>query len=205
MKLNCLEKMLMNNPIRRAIQKYFEVPRLLEMGNKMNGGTALEIGCGQGFGTELILDFFGANRVDAFDIDPKMIALASKRLKYRENQTRLWVGDATAIRANDNSYDAIFNFGIIHHIPAWENALCEVWRVLKPGGRFYAEEVLDKFILSPLWRNLLDHPLASRFDQNRFARSLEKIGFTLIATRHLWERFAWFVADKPKINNEDKN
>ena len=36
----------------------------------------------------------------------------------------------------------MFDFGIIHHVPQWRRALAEVARVLKPGGRFYAEEVL---------------------------------------------------------------
>lgn len=187
---------MMNNPIRAAVQKYFEVPRLMRMGGVMNGGVALEIGCGRGIGTELILGLFGADRVDAFDLDSRMIDLAHKRLSPRGSQVRLWTGDATAIEAEDNSYDAVFDFGIIHHIPVWEDALHEVCRVLKPGGRFYAEEVLDKFILSPVWRRLFDHPLVNRFDQNCFSYSLENVGFTLIATQHLWGRFAWFVADK---------
>jgi ubiquinone/menaquinone biosynthesis C-methylase UbiE len=209
MKLNRLEKAMMNNPIRRAIQKYFEAPRLLQMGNKMNGGIALEIGCGQGVGIELILDLFGADRVDAFDIDPAMVDLAYERLKRRENQIQLWVGDATAIQADDNSYDAIFDFGIIHHIPAWENSLREIWRVLKPGGRFYAEEVLDKFILSPIWRRLLDHPLENRFDHDRFCQALSNLDFKLVNSRQLWGRFSWFVAEKdyfmPKLVEDDNS
>ena len=52
MRLNRLEFALMNNPMRDAIRRYFEAPRLLQMGGSMAGGRALEIGCGRGVGTD---------------------------------------------------------------------------------------------------------------------------------------------------------
>ena len=60
MRLNRLEFALMNNPVRAAIQRHVEAPQLLRMGGPMAGGLALEIGCGRGFGAELILDVFKA-------------------------------------------------------------------------------------------------------------------------------------------------
>ncbi|MBI5529080.1 MAG: class I SAM-dependent methyltransferase [Deltaproteobacteria bacterium] len=59
------------------------------------------------------------------------------------------VGDVTAIRADDETYDAVFDFGIIHHVPDWRAALREIRRVLKPGGRLFAEEVHERFISHP--------------------------------------------------------
>jgi len=43
------------------------------MGGAAQGATALELGCGRGVGTELVLDVFGAAHVDAFDLDPEMV------------------------------------------------------------------------------------------------------------------------------------
>jgi len=196
MLLNRVEKALMNNPIRAAIQRRFEVPRLLAMGGPMRGGTALEIGCGRGVGTELILDHCGADHVHAFDLDPQMVELARRRLARFGDRARLEVGDAEHIAAADASYDAVFDFGIIHHIPVWHRAVAEVHRVLKPGGRFYAEEVLAKFIHHPVWSRLLDHPKQNRFDQTEFHQALEAQGFHVVSTRQLWGQYAWFVADK---------
>ena len=197
MKLNFVEKAMMNNPLRAMIQRRYEAKRLLAMGGPMAGGRALEVGCGRGVGSEIILDLFGAEEVDAFNLDPGMIEKASSRLESRGKRASLWTGDATDIKADDGTYDAVFDFGIIHHVPNWRDALAEVHRVLKPGGRFYAEEVLKRYIEHPLWRRLLVHPEGDRFDERGFADALGLAGFTVSATSQLWNQFAWFIADKP--------
>src|SRR5829696_9453257 len=133
MLLNRFEKALMNNPARAVLQRHFEAPRLLDMGGPVRG-VALEVGCGRGVGTELVLDVFGAARVDAFDLDPHMVELARHRLASRGGRARLWVGDVLHVPAEDATYDAAFDFGIIHHVVPWRDALREIWRVLKPGG-----------------------------------------------------------------------
>ena len=163
----------------------------------MEGGAALEVGCGRGVGTELILDLFGADHVDAFDLDPDMVALAQQRLTDRGDRARLFAGDITQIEAGDGCYDAVFDFGIIHHVPSWESALDEVFRVLRPGGRFYAEEVFERFIVSPVWRTLLDHPQEGRFDLDGFAAGLLGAGFDMKEAQAFGPWFGWFIADKP--------
>ena len=196
--LNRVEGAVMNNPVHAAVQRRFEVPRLLAMGGPMRGGRALEVGCGRGLGTEWILDRLGASRVDAFDLDPHMVERARARLARRGERVRLWVGSATSIDAPDRAYDSVFDFGVLHHIPRWRGALGEIQRVLRPGGRFYAEEVLERVILHPFWRRVLDHPLEDRFDAPAFASALEDAGLRVVATRSLWNSVAWFVADKPE-------
>jgi ubiquinone/menaquinone biosynthesis C-methylase UbiE len=193
MLLNAIEKALMNNPVRAAVQRRFEAQRLLAMGGPVPGAKALEVGCGRGVGTELVLDVFGAQHVDAFDLDPDMVQQASKRLEGRPVCVR--VGDVEHIDAEDGTYDAVFDFAIIHHVPDWRAALREIHRVLRPGGRFYAEEVLDRFIVHPVWRRVLEHPLEDRFDRGTFVRGLEEAGFEVVASKDLFGQFAWFVAD----------
>lgn len=198
MLLNRLEKAAMNNPVRAAVQRHLEARWLLELGGRLPaGGAALEVGCGRGVGIELILDHFGADHVDAFDLDPHMVALARVRHARRAERVRVSVGDAERIDAPDASYDAVFDFGILHHVPDWRRAVREIARVLRPGGRLYAEEVLARFIGHAVWRRLLAHPQHDRFDRTAFARALGEAGLHVLGTRELAHRFAWFVAEKP--------
>jgi len=197
MLLNRIEYALMNNPVRAAIQRRFEAARLLHMGGPMPGGAALEIGCGRGVGAEIILDMFGADTIHGFDLDPRMVAQARKRLAPRAPRARFWVGDGVAIPVLAATYHAVFDFAIIHHIPDWRLALAEVRRVLKPGGLFYAEEVLGPFIRHPVTRRLLEHPQHDRFDRETFRSALAEAGLEPLGSEELWRSFAWFVASKP--------
>jgi ubiquinone/menaquinone biosynthesis C-methylase UbiE len=195
MKLNAIEFALMNNPVRASIQRRFESARLLRMGGGMNGGVALEIGCGRGVGLEIILDQFGAEFVDGFDLDVRMVVLAARRMQ-RRGPIRLWVGDCTAIPVGDAVYDAVFDFGILHHVPDWRGALVEIARVLRPGGRFYAEEALGRFITHPATKLMLSHPQADRFEATEFELAMERCGFAVEATNALGCALAWFVGTK---------
>lgn len=196
MLLNRLETALMNNPVRAFLQRYVEAPRLLRLGGSLAGAHVLEVGCGRGIGAELILEYFGAARVDAFDLDPRMVAKAQARLRRYGPRVRLWTGDATRIPAPDRTYDAVVDFAIIHHVPDWRAALAEIARVLRPGGRLYAEEVLRAFIVNPAMRLLFAHPQQDRFDQRQFVEALQLQGFSAVATRGVARSFAWFVGER---------
>lgn len=196
MTLNRLEFAMMNNPVRAWIQKRFEGPRFRKMGGTVAGGRVLEIGCGRGVGTEIILAQFGAAQVDAIDLDPAMIELARARLK--DSAVTFWVGDATRLAVADCSYDAAFDFGIIHHVLDWRKALAEVGRVLKPGARFYAEEILRDFLNQRLCRALFKHPWADRFDYSQFIQGLRENGFKIVQTKRWFNRIGWFISEKDR-------
>jgi ubiquinone/menaquinone biosynthesis C-methylase UbiE len=194
MRLNRLEYALMNNAVRATLQRHVEAPRLRRMGGALPGGKVLEVGCGRGVGIQSILDLFGATWVDAFDLDPRMVERARTRLGPSNHCVRFWTGDAEAIAAPSATYDAVFDFGILHHVPDWRRGVSEIARVLKPGGTFYAEEPLRPFIMHPLIRRWLAHPQRDRFDEDEFADALRACGFETIRRRRLGRGFAWFTA-----------
>jgi ubiquinone/menaquinone biosynthesis C-methylase UbiE len=74
MLMNRIETALVTSRPRRWLQRRYEVPVLLRFGGRLIPGTqALEVGCGSGYGSQLILERFGAASVDAVDLDPAMI------------------------------------------------------------------------------------------------------------------------------------
>ncbi len=191
MKLNRVEKALMNNPVRALVQRRYEAVLMERLGERIEGQRVLEIGCGRGVGTEIIFERFGAREVDAFDLDPDMIAQAQRRLSaYSSDRLRLFVGDAAAINAQDASYDAVFDFGIVHHVPDWQQAIKEISRVLRPGGRFFFEEVTKQALDRWFYRMFLDHPTTNRFTAKEFVAELERQGITVGSNQ-----IEWFLGD----------
>ncbi len=176
MLLNTVEKALMNNPVRAAIQRTYEASVLERFGGRVDGGHVLEVGCGRGVGTELILGRFGAGDVTAIDLDDDMVRRARLRLARFGDRATVTVGDVTAIDAGDGVFDAVFDFGIIHHVPDWRSALVEVRRVLRPGGRFYFEEVTRHALDRWSYRTFLDHPTDDRFAGDEWISALGDVG-----------------------------
>lgn len=171
MKLNWFGRIQMNNPARAAAQRRFTAQHMLRLGGDVEDGTALEIGCGRGIGIEIIFDEFEAANVVAFDLDPKLVALAKRRAARFGDKVTVGVASATDVDAADSTYDAVFDFGVIHQIEEWRRAVAECARVLKPGGHFYFEAVSSRLYRLPM--NLA---------MERHAPNVRTIGFDVTAT-----------------------
>lgn len=199
MRLNPVEFVLINNPIRPLLLQQLEARKLLRIGGKLPGARALEIGCGMGSGVELIYDRFGAAHVDAFDLDPRSLRVAHRRFSQCRSSPHLWVGNTRHIPVCDGRYDAVFNFGVLHHVCLWREALTEIHRVLRPGGRFYCEEILKGFITHPVIVRLLHHPQQDRFNHHELADAITQAGFSIRGSDTLLNLYAWIVAEKPTL------
>ncbi len=106
---------------------------------------ALELGCGTGF---FLLNLKQAGVLDeghVTDISPKMVEVAKRngeRLGFRIEGR---VADAEEIPYQDDTFDLVVGHAVLHHIPDVAQAMREVLRVLKPGGRFvFAGEPTEK-------------------------------------------------------------
>lgn len=178
MKMNWLEFTLINSPLRAALQRRIETSLLLGTNGMLTGRRVLEVGCGRGVGMEILLGL-GAVQVVGFDLDPRMVALAQTRLAKYGDRAPVFVGDAAHMSLPDTSFDVVVEYAIIHHIPAWPQALREIARILKPDGIFYFEDLLKGLIASPLMRALFDHPQATQFTALEFRTALEAAGLAI--------------------------
>jgi ubiquinone/menaquinone biosynthesis C-methylase UbiE len=108
-----------------------------------------------------------------------MVARTQKRILPYAHRADVALGDVTAIQADDESFDAVFDFGVIHHVVAWEDAISEVRRVLKPGGIFVFEEVTKQALDRWVYRALFEHPDENRFTTQDFVAALERHGIVV--------------------------
>lgn len=125
---------------------------------------------------EIILRQFGAAKVSGIDLDPEMVDRAQKRILSYAQRADVSLADITSIQSADESFDAVFDFGVIHHVPSWQDAIREVSRVLKPGGIFVFEEVSKQALDRWIYRALFEHPDENRFTAQDFVSALGRHG-----------------------------
>ena len=182
MKLNWVETILMNNPLRAHLQRTREAPALMALAPRpLQGAEALVVGCGRGVDVEIVFEQMRAARVTAIDLDERQVARSRARLAEKAWAGRLCleVGDVAAMPFADASFDLVVDFGIIHHVPAWQQAVGEISRVLRPGGQFLFEEIPKNVLDSVLARTFTRHPRENRFDQGDFRAECERQGLAL--------------------------
>ena len=180
MTLNWVERLLVDNPVRSLVQRRFEASLLFELGGPVDGGRVLEIGCGRGAGVGILIERFGAAHVCAIDLDLRRLPRA------RRPGASFVAGAAERLPFPNRSFDAVFDFGVLHHVSDWQAAVAEIARVLKPSGRFYFEEVAAAALNRWIYRALLKHPAENRFDEARFLAELSACGLQYLENpRHL--------------------
>ncbi|KNA92099.1 methyltransferase domain-containing protein [Gordonia sp. w5E2] len=97
---------------------------------------AMELGCGTGFFLLNLLQSGVAKKGSVTDLSPGMVKVALRNAENLGLDVDGRVADAERIPYDDNTFDLVVGHAVLHHIPDVEQALSEVLRVLKPGGRF---------------------------------------------------------------------
>ncbi|HEY4109837.1 class I SAM-dependent methyltransferase [Puia sp.] len=92
----------------------------------------LEIGCGRGNFSQLVKKKNPAVRLTAVDISEVAIEAARKA----PNGIRFQVADAENLAFPDASFDFIFSCETMEHLPHPERLPMEIFRLLRPGGKF---------------------------------------------------------------------
>ena len=175
MKLNWAERWVVNNPF-RIFQQRIETNALYRMIQLKAGARVLEIGCGRGAGAALISEKFRPAIMHAMDLDFEMIKKAQKRFKnHNLMRAGFYVGGVLQLPYKDATFDAVFGFGVLHHVPDWRGGLAEIARVLKKSGCYFFEELYPSLYQNFITRHILLHPAENRFESTHWKNALQEM------------------------------
>ncbi len=98
-----------------------------------SGKTILDFGCGNGVILKEMTVLNPEARYIGIDVSGTALEMAKKKLP---TAVFYKVGDGEKIPLGDKSVDFIFSSEVLEHIYDVENAVSELQRILKPGGKF---------------------------------------------------------------------
>jgi SAM-dependent methyltransferase len=103
----------------------------------------LDVGCGNGAFTELLVDRCAARSVRGIDPSEQQVAFARTRLA-RAGNAGFDVGSAMALPFAAGTFDAVASALVIFFVPEPAGAVAEMVRVIRPGGGVcaYAWDIL---------------------------------------------------------------
>lgn len=105
------------------------------------GAQVLDLGCGMGADAiDLAAKVAPNGRVTGVDFSETLIAEAIRRNAARNLPVTFEVGDAQALRFPDRTFDAVRTERMLMHVPNPQQALSEMARVLRPGGRMAVQD-----------------------------------------------------------------
>jgi ubiquinone/menaquinone biosynthesis C-methylase UbiE len=138
------------------------------------GKRVLEIGFGQG--TDLMQFARGGSKVFGVDLTPRHVELTSLRFRAFDMKARLMFGDAEQLPFENESFDVVYSFGVLHHTPAMQKALDEVHRVLRPGGTAIIS-VYHKYSVVMAWKILVEGLLKRELFRDSWRQFMSKIEY----------------------------
>lgn len=115
-----------------AYNAHYDRPAVLEVLGDVQGLSVLDAGCGPGFYTRALLDRGAV--VTAFDPSPAFVNLTRERTGAGADVRQLDL-EHPLLGLEGDSFDRIVLALVIHHVSNRQQALSELYRVLKPGGR----------------------------------------------------------------------
>jgi SAM-dependent methyltransferase len=138
---------------RDDVQELIEVPLLVDLLGLEEPGSVLEVGCGPGVSLLPLYDCCRPTRLLGLDLDPALCRQARARLRAAELPTAradVLCGDVRRLPFPDGCFDLVLDFGTAYHIARRGDALRELARVLRPGGRLVHETPFNQLVAHPV-------------------------------------------------------
>lgn len=104
--------------------------------NHFAGKLVLELGCGAGIDSAE----FARNNASVVSADFTRTATTSTHSLLIEANlpARVVQADATSLPFKTETFDCVYSFGVLHHVPDVEKVVVEISRVIKTGGQMMA-------------------------------------------------------------------
>jgi ubiquinone/menaquinone biosynthesis C-methylase UbiE len=132
---------------------------LIRLAKLRSGEVCLDLGCGTGNLCVAAKERVG-NRGSVVGVDaaPKMVALTRKRAQEAGADVDVRVGVAERLSLESDVFDVVVSAFMFHHLPLdlKYEAFKEMFRVLKPGGRFL---VVDEGAPNNLFAKVMTYPI----------------------------------------------
>lgn len=172
-----------------------EVARILG-GADVTGAAVLDIGCGAGGADVALVATHGAGYVTGIDVEDTVLAHARALVARRGLSARIGLAKVVPglLPFPPATFDVVFSKEAIVHIPDKAALMAEVFRVLRPGGRFIASDWLlghdgppSAAMTAYIAAEGLDFGMAGLA---RYAKAMRAAGFVDVATtsRNAWYR-----------------
>jgi SAM-dependent methyltransferase len=167
-------------------------------------GRVLDLGCGDGRLTALVLDAYPASVATCVDMSPAMLAAAAERFRNDERVT-LATGDLEDDLEYGGPFDAVITSLAVHHVTdeRKRTLYAEIARLLAPGGVFGNLEIVASptQTLHDRWRDEMgarDDPADRLRDMASQLTWISEAGLEHVDCIWKWRSLALLRGERPR-------
>ena len=153
-------------------------------------GTMLDVGCGEGRHIFGVMQDYPMMKCIGLDMDDESLEKAEEGYEYFESISKAGAeflkGSAYSLPFPNDTFDLVVCSEVLEHLHEYDDAVKEIYRVLKPRGKFYAsvpaswpEKIC--WFLSKDYQNQPGGHLRI-FDQKKLIHQIEESGFKFLAS-----------------------